>query len=78
LTITATRLLTTAVSGLSSAGDHILNLARPPGFVSHVGVIQIRSHLVLVDPPQLAVHQGFMRVVAHAFVAQQFDGPLDP
>ena len=53
-----------------AARDDVFDLPGPPGFVGHVGVIEICAHLVLVDPTQLAVHQRLVRVVAHALVAQ--------
>ena len=61
-----------------SARDHILDLAGPAGLVGHVGVIEIGAHLVLIDPAQFPVHQGLVRIVPHALVTQQFDGPLHP
>ena len=54
------------------------HFVRPLLLVKHVGVIEVRAHLMLKQQGELLVHQNFIGVITQALVPQQFDAPLYP
>ena len=56
----------------------ILHVLRQPQFVVHVGVVQVESHLVLVEPGKVAIEECFGWIDGDGVVAQQLDATLDP